>query len=96
MGNVKAILLPNTEIERLTVENFYDSQENVHNPMVIFMKEGTNEIIKHFRIAAKTMKDLELMFKYKYFDTPDLPEEQYVTFAGGYFIGCGPCEEKIQ
>jgi hypothetical protein len=94
MENVKAILLPNTEVENLTVENFYDSQEKVHNPMVIFMKEGTNEVIKYFRIAAKTMEELKEMFKYKLFNTPDLPEEQYVTFAGGYFIGCGPCEEE--
>jgi hypothetical protein len=93
MENLKAILLPNTEVENLNVENFYDSQEKVHNPMVIFMKEGTNEVIKYFHIAAKTMEELKDMFKYKYFDTPDLPEEEYVTFSGGYFIGCGPREK---
>ncbi|MEH7440503.1 hypothetical protein V7182_23935 [Neobacillus drentensis] len=90
MENITAVLIPNTGAENLTENNFYELQQEVHNPMVIFLKKGTNEVIKHFRIAANTMEQLTDMFKYKYFDTPDLPEEQYVTFAGGYFIGCGP------
>jgi hypothetical protein len=92
LKNVKVILLSNTE--NLTVGNFHDSQEEVHNPMVLFMDTTTNTVIKHYHVAAKTMERLNLMFKLKYFDTPDLPEDSHEKFGGGYFVGCGPRKEE--
>jgi hypothetical protein len=96
LENITAILIPNTGAENLTKDNFYDLQQEVHNPVVIFLKKGTNEVIKHFRIAADTMEQLTDMFKHKYFDTPDLPEERYEVFGGGYFVGCGPYEGDVE
>ncbi|PCH30458.1 hypothetical protein CPH95_00005 [Campylobacter sp. 1] len=87
MANIKAMLLANTEEENLTVENFYQHQEEVHSPMVIFMNTETTEVIKHYRIAADTEEKLTLMYKLKYFDTPDLPEGKYEKFSGCYFVG---------
>lgn len=89
MKNVTAMLLANTDLEKLTLETFDEVQKTLHKPMVLFMEEGTNEVFKYFNIAAKTMEELNQMFKYKYFDTPDLPEGEYVTIAGGHFVGVG-------
>ncbi|MGX1402378.1 hypothetical protein AB7M70_011851 [Bradyrhizobium japonicum] len=94
MKNVKAIVLANTA--NLTVENFYDSQDVLHNPMVLFMEEGTNNVIKFFRVAAKSMESFKEMVEHRYFDTPDLPDERYVVVAGAYFVGCGPDEDIIK
>jgi hypothetical protein len=95
LENVTAILLSNTGAG-VTVENFYEVQQEVHNPMVIFMEKGTDKVIKYFRIAAETMNELNSMFKLKYFDTPDLPEGRYQKFGGGYFVGCGPCQDETK
>lgn len=95
MINVKAILLPNTGAENLTAENFYDSQQEVCNPMVVFLDTTTNEAIKFYRIAADTMEVLEFMYKFKYFDTPDLPEETYEKYCEAYFVGVNKEEEVV-
>jgi hypothetical protein len=91
--NVKAILLSNTG-KGVTADNFYEAQQEIHNPMVIFMDESNNELIKHYNIAADSMEQLTEMFKLKYFETTDLPEERYEKFAGAYFVGCGLLEGK--
>jgi hypothetical protein len=87
MENLKAMLIPNTEAENLSVENFYDFQNEVRSPMLLFMDKESNVVIKHYRIAANTMDKLKTMFDHKYFDTLDLPEGQCEKFGGGYLVG---------
>lgn len=91
MEKFRAMLIPNTEAD-LTVENFYDHQDEVHNPMVIILDSSvasTPKVIKHFHIAANTMDQLNKMFKYKYFETQDIEEGKHQKIAGAYFVGVG-------
>jgi hypothetical protein len=94
LENVTALLLTNSALENITVDTFMDSQQILNNPMVIFYDKETNEVIKTFHIAADTMEKLTEMFKYKYFDTTDLLEDNYIKFGGAYFIGAGKKEVK--
>jgi hypothetical protein len=94
LENVTAVLFTNSALENITVDTFMDSQQILNNPMVIFTKQGTNEVIKAFRIAADTMEKLTDMFNYKYFETTDLLEDNYIKFGGAYFIGVAKKEVK--
>jgi hypothetical protein len=90
LENVKAILLSNTDIENLTVANFYDSQEALHNPMVIFCNMETKETYGHFHIVAKDMEELVLMYETKVFYTSCVPEGEYERHYGAVFYGVKP------
>jgi hypothetical protein len=94
LENVTALLLANSAVENVTVDTFMDSQQEVNNPMVIIFNHAKQELIKTFHIAAGTFEELTEMYKLKYFDTTDLPEDTYEKICGAYFVGVGPADIK--
>lgn len=89
MENIKAIILSNTTASGLNDTEFLKAQYDLDNPQVLFFDMKTNECLKSFRIAAKSMKQLEQMYHLKYFETPDIEDGKWEKCYGGYFIGVG-------
>jgi hypothetical protein len=90
LKNVKALLLSNTDVDNLTVENFTDSQQEMNNPMVIFCNLETMEIYDNFDIVAKDKEELALMFETKVFYTSSVPKGEHIWKHGAVFYGVKP------
>lgn len=91
MDNVKAILLSNTDVDRLTVENFNDMQKELHEPILLFIQKDTYKykLLKYFNVVAEDLEELKLMFRYKVFYTSSIPEGEYGHQFGALFYGVG-------
>jgi hypothetical protein len=89
MTTVKAMLIANTVATKTTNE-FLESQGEVNKPMVLFMKEGTNEIVKYFDIVAKDIEDLKFMFENKFFYTSNIKSGEVNIIDGRVFYGVNP------
>lgn len=95
MENIKAIILTNTTASELSHEEFREAQNVMDEPMVLFLDIKTNECLKSFRIAAKSIEQLQQMYELRYFDTPDIEKGKWEKCYGGYFIGCGKIKERM-
>jgi hypothetical protein len=93
LKNVTALLLSNTDVNNLTVENFTDSQQEMNNPMVILCNLETMEFYHSFDIVAKNKEELSSMFETKVFYTSSVPKGEHEWKHGAVFYGVKPKNE---
>jgi hypothetical protein len=90
LKNVTALLLSNTDVNNLTVENFTDSQQELNNPMVILCDLETMEFYHSFDIVAKDKEELASMYEDKVFFTSSVPKGKHEWHHGAVFYGVKP------
>jgi hypothetical protein len=88
LENIQALLVPNTTVnEDWTDQKFLDAQNEVNQPVVIFIDKTKNEVVKKINIVADDMEKLKFMYEHKYFETTDVPFGKCESFYGANFIG---------
>lgn len=96
MENVKAIVLSNTVVSGNEVSNetFLKAQNEVNEPMVIFMEKETHEVKGVFKIVADTAEELEFMYDNKVFYSSSVEIGEYKKCFGAVFVGVDPDYKK--
>jgi hypothetical protein len=93
LEKIKALLLSNTDVNNLTVENFTESQKEMNNPVVIFCNMETTEFYNSFNIVAKDKEELASMYEDKVFFTSSVPKGKHEWHYGAVFYGVEPKNE---
>lgn len=98
MENVKAYVLANSNLnaEEMSVDEFYETQQQLNSPVVLFMGIEDRKLYGHFKIESSTVEELKKMYESKVFYTTDLPEMEYEWHFGAVFVGVKPKEKSVQ